>query len=375
MNVRRSSGRRTLAAAVALAVVAVGGAAPVVPAAAAGCSITWEGAGTTYSALSPAVAAAPATTTILVTGTCPATTTIGKQLTIQGTQKRRAARLISTGDAPTLSVTDGSLRLVNITVEGRSGDCSNLCFGGSLSVFNGSADVVNATLIGSRVTSGGGLYLYSGSVRLLGGTIVRDGFGTAQVTGRGGAIGIAGGTLTIAGRTQVIGSRASEQGGAISVYSAALFIRGKAQVRGNRTTVAGAGGGGISAESSFVAISGSARITGNRSWGGAGIRLLDGTALSLAGKALVSGNRADVTPSGASDLGGAGILADGASITIRIDDDARITQNRSLLPGSGGGIRMATGTVLEVDGNPVSCSSAALRAHVFDNTGGNCVTF
>ena len=33
------------------------------------------------------------------------------------------------------------------------------------------------------------------------------------------------------------------------------------------------------------------------------------------------------------------------------------------------------GTTLEVDGAPVTCTSKALRAHVFDNVNGNCVAF
>ena len=209
----------------------------------------------------------------------------------------------------------------------------------------------------------------------LGSTIVRAGRATLADTSQGGAIGIGGGTVTIAGRSRVIGSRATAGGAAISVYNAALLIKGRAQVSGNRTTGDAATGGAIIAQGSYVSISGSARITGNRAWGGAGISLMDGTALDLTGNALVTGNRTDVTPPGTPDLGGAGILADGSGIIIRFEDKARITGNKAGAPGLSGGIRMRVGTTLEVDGTPVTCTSKALRAHVFDNVNGNCVAF
>lgn len=209
--------------------------------------------------------------------------------------------------------------------------------GGVISVTDGATLTVEAgSLTGGNAEKGGGIYVYSSTLNLLGGTVY------GNTAGLGGGVYAEDSTVQLKNST-IRDNRASVDGGGLVVWG--------------------------EAERSTVTLSGCS-ISGNQAEGnGGGIVLWKDTQCTLSGSTEVSANHAKI--------GGGGIYLRGSIPVDETESEAHAAAESSAVyctldmtggdigdnvaeSGFGGGIKIASGGVLNLSGGTVTGNSAAM---------------
>ena len=231
-----------------------------------------------------------------------------------------------TADASTYRVfnidvaADVVVNISNMTIKG--GDISGYgpsdnAYGGSIFMNNGTVNLDNVLITGSRGFNGGGIYMKAGTLDITDSQITYcsssvGGGGIVQLagimningasseisnnrSGWGGGINAGGGSLTISDAT-IRDNHASKSG-------SGLFLKGNttisnAKILSNTASSGTVDGGGIFAFGNTVKIENGTEISGNNGRDGAGIYLGDNTVLLIADSILIENNTSTGTAAG-----------------------------------------------------------------------------
>lgn len=257
-------------------------------------------------------------------------------------------------------VEGGELHLKGYTFHGCSAQK-----GGGIAIVGGSCTMEDSVVYGNSATQGGGVYVGpEGSLSILGGEvsdnkadlgagIYVDGTTLTLSAGElhdnsattGGGIYMCGGNLTLLDNVNVHGNTAAESGGNLAVdgdESAAITIAGASICEGNA-----ADGGGVALLKGGLTLS-SGAIENNAASRGAGIAVLGGTALVEDG--AIRSNVGSFK-GGAAYVEGGTLHVQGGSIENN-SAEAGDDEWGETTTAEGGGIYVATGGSLEVEGSP-----------------------
>jgi len=269
-----------------------------------------------HNALQPAIAAATAGETLLVSGTCTGPFTISKNLTLDGIgpavlDGNAAARTVTVG-------TGASVRLNHLMITNGIGGINN----------QGTLTVLDSTVSGNTASNGpgGGINNAVNATLLVTVSTVSGNYSL----GAGGGINN-NGVLTVRD-SHLFGNSADNCGGIDSVGVGITAAVGQSSVNGNTARVAD-GGGICDGQSSVLTLSGSS-VYGNTAEFGAGLYDNDGTASVI---------RSTVERNMASDQGGGIYIVNGGTMTLTRSAVESNTADGG--PGSGGGIYKSSGTV------------------------------
>ena len=273
----------------------------------------------------------------------------GTPTTIAGTNSNRIFNINSTVAS---AINFNDLTLIN----GTATDGGAVRVTGTTTILNLSdVSFTNNRATGTASSNGGGAILNSGSMINITGNSVYMGNTATAGSGSGGAIlNSAGGTLRINGAT-FNGNSSSRAGGAIednansgitNTISDSNFL--------NNDAGASPGNGGalhVSGSSSYTFTGGmiDSNIAGKEGgglWNNQGVLTINGTTISNneARGNFVAGSPPEI-------VGGGGIFAEDGNGSVIINEGTTISGNLATgTQGSGGGILMATGTTLTING-------------------------
>lgn len=237
------------------------------------CLVTNPGGGGGYRTLQAAVDAASAGDTLKVKGTCVGTTTIGKNLTVDGQSNSAfgAPTLDGGGSGPVVTAR-ATVAINNLTI--RNGNTVAAPFPGDQGggIFNdGTLTLTGVTVMANSAWEGGGIFNWAGgTVTLIDSAVTgnhADGGEAGGVLGKGGG-GIfnwAGGTVTLTDSTVSGNTSAGGWGGGIyEDLEASVTLRGSSSISGNSADA----GGGIFITYAMVTCLDGSSITGNLVGGG-----------------------------------------------------------------------------------------------------------
>jgi hypothetical protein len=306
--------RRSARAAAATVLAGTAALAGVVPAAASPANLV--DCNISHNALQPAIDAATAGQTLLVTGTCTGPFTISNSLTLDG-----IGRAVLDGNAAGRTVTIGSgasVRLDHLMITNGTGGISN----------QGTLTVLGSTVSGNTASNGpgGGINNAVDATLVVTVSTVRDNYSL----GAGGGINN-NGLLTVRD-SRLFGNSADNCGGIDSVGAGVAATVGQTSVNGNTARVAD-GGGICDGQGSVLTLSDSS-VYGNTAGFGAGLYDNDGTASVI---------RSTVERNTASVQGGGIFIVNGGAMTLTRSAVESNTAKGG--PGSGGGIYTSSGTV------------------------------
>lgn len=309
---------------VALSLLAVVPAVPVLGLSKHACRVTDTDSGVTKRTLAAAVAAAVAGEHLTVRGVCHGITTIDKPLSIRGIRPKGAAKPTLDGDAlgTVIRVVDGAtvVTIAKLTITG--GDAE---FGGGVYASTGATTLRDVVARGNTAGYGGGVFLFGAVVTLAGATVIRanstttDNGGGAYVSGNeatlvmsdtsrvvdntsafsGGGVWVLDGTLRMDGSSSIEDNHVGQRGaGAAIVGDGTLSMSGSSSIHHNVNT--GNSGGGIFADYGTITITDAASIHDNGAVSiGGGVLILHGvfdvSALCGAGKAVHDNTPVDCT--------------------------------------------------------------------------------
>jgi putative cofactor-binding repeat protein len=239
------------------------------------CLVTNSGGGGGYRTLQAAVDAASAGDTLKVKGTCVGTTTISKNLTVDGQSNPAfgAPTLDGGGSGPVVTAR-ATVAFNNLTI--RNGNTVAAPFPGDQGggIFNdGTLTLTGVTVTANSAWEGGGIFNWAGGTVTLIESAVSgnhaDGGEAGGVLGKGGG-GIfnwAGGTVTLIDSTVSGNTSAGGWGGGIyEDLEASVTLRGSSSISGNSADA----GGGIFITYAMVTCLDGSSITGNLVGGGIG---------------------------------------------------------------------------------------------------------
>ncbi len=265
--------------------------------------------------LQGAVATATAGDSLEVYGTCHGTTSIGKNLDIIGQSAPAFGPPTLTGDriGLVITVTAGSVRIINLTVTGgrapsdpvSDGHGATTGSGGAINNY-GTLSIIDAGITGNSAYDAGAAGI--------------ENFGTLELWG----------STSVSGNNGYIGGAIANDGGTVT-------LNDTSSVSGNAAPV----GGGIDNISGTVTLNDTSSVTDNTAGGrcGGGGGVMNAGALTLNDASTISGNAAECAPGGGVDNAGG---------TVTLNDSSSITNNRAgtVLAAVGGGIYNDHGTLV-----------------------------
>lgn len=278
-----------------------------------------------YGSLQGAVDAATAGDRLTVRNVCHGPTTIDRDLTIVGIQRKGKPRPTLDGDADgsVITVNPGvtvTIRTLVLTDGSGTPGCGAACTSGG-AIFTEGTLTLRDVLVRGNVSSYDGAIANSGTLTLAGTTTVSGNVGTDAESYAGGIANYAGATLTIGGRSVIRGNTGGYGGGLYTQGS--VLLAGAASIRANRATI---GGGGIYNDGGDVTLNESASIHENRADGlGGGVINALGATLTLNGSSSIHHNRADA---------GGGVFNPGGS-TLTLGGTSSIRHNHARLSAGG----------------------------------------
>jgi fibronectin-binding autotransporter adhesin len=220
-----------------------------------------------------------------------------------------------------------TVNIRNMTIQGGdisefSGDTS--CGGGIL-VDEGTVNLTDVTITGSKVENGGGIYVNSNTaiLNVTGSTISNN-----SATLNGGGINVDFGTVNLSGWTTISGNRAKYGGGLYTYTSGAILNVTETTIFDNHATD---NGGGINVGSGTVNLDADVEVSGNTANNGGGIYVYSNTAWLNVTGTTISGNNANY---------GGGIYVNSGTATLNA---GTIISNNSAT-ADGGGIYINLGT-------------------------------
>jgi len=236
------------------------------------CLVTNPGGGGGYRTLQAAVDAASAGDTLKVKGTCVGTTTISKNLTVDGQANPGfgAPTLDGGGSGPVVTLR-ATVAINNLTI--RNGDTVAAPFPGDQAggIFNdGTLTLTGVTVTANSAWEGGGIFNASGTLTLID-SVVTDNHADAGEAGGvlgkggGGIFNYANGTVTLIDSTVSGNTSAGGWGGGIyEDLDASVTLRGSSSITGNSADA----GGGIFITYAMVTCLDGSSITANLVGGG-----------------------------------------------------------------------------------------------------------
>jgi fibronectin-binding autotransporter adhesin len=232
--------------------------------------------------------------------------------------------------------------------------------------------LINTVVMSNAATSGGGVYVYSGTVTLSGGQIARNA-ATGSWPAGGGGVYVYQGSATLSGG-QIVSNTAASGGGGVYVYSGTATLSG-GQIVSN---TAGVTGGGVHVEQSTAAFTqtGATTIARNTASSGGGVFVYQGHA-ALNGGQIVSNTASSgggaYVGFGSATLSGGQIVSNTAGFGGGVfvsDKAAAFTQTgasaiaRNTAAWYGGGVYVVYGNAT-LSGGQIASNAAQLGGGVY----------